>query len=104
MSRSRFAAIAALLFALCLAKPQVVMALDPQNPEAPDDCLGPSDPFCTTSGGSSGGGGGATCTATSICRNASGQETGSISCSGTTCSRGLGWVKCNGTTYYCGVG
>jgi hypothetical protein len=77
----------------------------PQHPEGPSDCLGPldPDPMCSAGSGSSGGsGGGSSCTVTTICRNAAGQETGSVSCTGTTCSQGTTWVRCNGETTTCG--
>jgi hypothetical protein len=87
--------------AAAVGEPGELRALDPQQQEAPSDCLGPADPFCTSGGGSTSGGGGTTCTVTSKCF-AGGIETGSVSCSGRTCSRGTGWVKCDGNTTYCG--
>ena len=103
MDRFRVVAAAALILAACLVKPPEVRALQPEQQWSPGDCLGPADPFCAAGGSSSGGGGAATCSASSICRS-NGIETGSVSCTGTTCSRGTGWVKCNGTTTYCGAG
>ena len=81
--------------------PSEARALDPQQQEVPSDCLGPADPFCASSG-TGGSGGGSTCTVTSRCYTA-GIEVGSVSCTGTSCSRGQGWVKCNGNTTYCGT-
>ena len=38
---------------------------------------------------------GYSCTVTSTCMN------GSVSCTGTSCSRGTGWVECNGRKTNC---
>ncbi|GHV58930.1 hypothetical protein FACS1894182_12220 [Bacteroidia bacterium] len=36
------------------------------------------------------------CTVTTKCFNKFGEETGSVSCTGTSCSRTDTWVQCNG--------
>ena len=82
-------------------EPRQAGALDPQHQESPSDCLGPADPFCASSG-TGGSGGTSSCTATSKCYSG-GMEVGSVSCTGKTCSRGTGWVKCDGNTTYCGT-
>jgi len=46
--------------------------------------------------------GGYSCTASSNCFNIMGTVTGSVSCTGTqSCSRGTGWVKCDGHKTEC---
>lgn len=46
-------------------------------------------------------GDGTSCTATSKCFNFWGAEEGSVSCTGTSCSRGHEWVECDGVTTKC---
>ncbi|PIF06704.1 MAG: hypothetical protein CSA36_00480 [Draconibacterium sp.] len=47
-------------------------------------------------------GGGYSCTVYSNCFNIAGTVTGSVSCTGTeSCSRGTGWVKCDGHKTEC---
>lgn len=41
------------------------------------------------------------CTVTSICSNPFGQQTGSVSCTGTSCKRGYEWVECDGHRTNC---
>lgn len=56
-----------------------------------DDCLGNSDPFCSSGGGTS-------CTVTTNCGSS-----GSVSCTSenNNCSRNNVSVTCDGTTTYC---
>lgn len=50
----------------------------------------------------SGEGSGYSCSASSDCYNWGGQKVGSVSCTGTSsCSRGSGWVKCDGKKTEC---
>lgn len=46
-------------------------------------------------------GNGTTCTATSKCFSLGGVEMGSVSCSGKSCTRGAGWVECDGVKTKC---
>ena len=59
------------------------------------------DPTSPTTPGDRGDGGSNTCTVTSNCFNFAGTVMGSVSCTGTECTRGGGWVKCNGKTTKC---
>ncbi|QTD38777.1 hypothetical protein JL193_05790 [Polaribacter batillariae] len=45
--------------------------------------------------------GGYSCTVTSTCFMGFGTVSGSVSCSGSTCSRGSEWVKCDGKKTEC---